>query len=145
MDQLRHIFPSINAQRLNDAIKTLKDNGSVYGIGKGVYEIAEAYPPARPVSVTIRDDGRRLLEIGDDIATLTPEEARRIRDAVQADGPVRDRLLTTRSAADILDCHPKTVFEYEKRGLIHAIRRSSRHIRWRASEVERLAITGGAV
>ena len=98
MDQLRHIFPSINAQRLNDAIKTLKDNGSVYGIGKGVYEIAEAYPPARPVSVTIRDDGRRLLEIGDDIATLTPEEARRVGmmlggDAVQTIFAEQMRLL----------------------------------------------------
>ena len=98
MDQIRQIFPSINAQRLNDAIKTLKDNGSVYGIGKGVYEIAEAYPPARPVSVTIRDDGRRLLEIGDDIATLTPEEARRVGmmlggDAVQAIFAEQVRLL----------------------------------------------------
>ena len=87
---------------------------------------------------------KNAIELALQAGRATPEEARRIRDAVQADGPVRDRLLTTRSAADVLDCHPKTVFEYEKRGLIHAIRRSSRHIRWRASEVERLAITGGA-
>ena len=88
---------------------------------------------------------KQAVELALQAGRATPEERRRILDAVQADGPVRDRLLTTKSAADILQCHFKTVFQYEKRGLIHAIRRSSRHIRWKASEVERLAMTGGVV
>ena len=88
---------------------------------------------------------KNAIELALQAGRATPEERRRILDAVQTDGPVRDRLLTTRSAADGLQCHPKTVFEYEKRGLLHAIRRSCRHIRWKASEVERLAMTGGAV
>lgn len=86
---------------------------------------------------------KQAIELALQAGRATPEERRRILDAVQADGPVRDRLLTTKNAAEILQCHPKTCFEYEKRGLIHAIRRSSRHIRWRASEIERLAMTGG--
>ena len=84
------------------------------------------------------------IEMALQIGRATQEERRRIIDALHADSPVRDRLLTTRSAAEVLQVHPKTVFEYEKRDLIHAIRRSSRHIRWRASEIERLAMTGGA-
>ena len=84
------------------------------------------------------------IEMALQMGHATHEERRRIIDALQADAPVRDRLLTTRTAAEVLQVHPKTVFEYEKRGMIHAIRRSSRHIRWKASEIERLAMTGGA-
>lgn len=90
------------------------------------------------------DELKNAIELALQLGHATQEERRRIIDALRADGPVRDRLLTTRSAAEVLQVHPKTVFEYEKRGLIHAIRRSSRHIRWKASEVERLAMTGGA-
>ena len=88
---------------------------------------------------------KNAIELALQAGRATPEERRRILDAVQADGPVRDRLLTTKSAADVLQVHPKTVFEYERRGQLHAVRRSCRHIRWKASEVERLAMTGGAV
>ena len=87
---------------------------------------------------------KQAIELALQAGRATADERRRVLDAVQADGPVRDRLLTTRSAADVLQCHPKTVFVYEQRGLIHAVRRSCRHIRWRASEIERLAMTGGA-
>ena len=85
---------------------------------------------------------KQAIELALQAGRATPDERRRVLDAVQADGPVRDRLLTTRSAADVLQVHPKTVFQYEKRGLIRAVRRSCRHIRWKASEVERLAMTG---
>lgn len=87
---------------------------------------------------------KQAIELALQAGRATPDERRRVLDAVQAAGPVRDRLLTTRSAADVLQVHPKTVFQYEKRGLIHAVRRSCRHIRWKASEVERLAMTGAA-
>ena len=87
---------------------------------------------------------KQAIELALQAGRATPDERHRILDALKNDVPVRDRLLTTRSAAEVLQVHPKTVFEYEKRGLIHAIRRSSRHIRWKASEVERLAMTGGA-
>lgn len=85
---------------------------------------------------------KNAIELALVAGRATPDERRRILDAAELDSPARDRLLTTRSAADVLQVHPKTVFEYEKRGLIHAIRRSTRHIRWKASEVERLAMTG---
>ncbi len=85
---------------------------------------------------------KTVIELALQAGRATPDERRRIMEAIRTDGPVRDRLLTTRSAADVLDVHPKTVFQYEKRGLIHAVRRSARHIRWKASEVERLALNG---
>lgn len=88
---------------------------------------------------------KNAIELALQAGRATPEERRRILDAAESESTARERLLTTRSAADVLQVHPKTVFEYEKRGLIHAIRRSTRHIRWKASEVERLAMTGAGV
>ena len=70
----------------------------------------------------------------------TPDEAREIiRAAGDKDKPVPDKLILTREAAAILECHPKTVFRYRRRGLLNPIRRSARCIRWRESEVRRLA------
>ena len=76
----RKLFTALqgeHSQKLNDALKTLKDGRRVYSRGKGVYEIEDAYPPARQISASILPDRYRLLEIGDQMAVaLTPEESR---------------------------------------------------------------------
>ena len=59
----------------------------------------------------------------------------------QTDKP--DALLTTRAAAALLGVHPKTVFRYRTRGLLHSVPRSPRCIRWRQSEIAALAAGGG--
>lgn len=70
----------------------------------------------------------------------TPDEARAIMGAAtKADKAPADKLIPTREAAAILECHPKTVFRYRRRGMLNAVRRSARCIRWRESEVRRLA------
>ena len=75
-----------------------------------------------------------------------PEDARAILGAAtKADKEPADRLLLTRDSAAILECHPKTVFRYARRGLLHPVRRSARCIRWRESEVRRLAFEGQEV
>lgn len=74
-----------------------------------------------------------------------PETTRRILAAAKGERPARDDLIKTRAAAEILDCHPKSVFRYARRGLLHPIRRSPRALRWRKSEVERLATEGASV
>ena len=50
-----------------------------------------------------------------------------------------EKYLRTGEAAAALECHPRSVFRYAARGLLHPVRRSARAIRWRKSEVERLA------
>ena len=76
----------------------------------------------------------------------TPAERKRILAALK-DGPQHsgETLITTKAAAGILDVSPKTVFRYDRVGLLHAIRRSKRCIRWRKSEVDQLAINGAAI
>ncbi|MEI7880319.1 MAG: helix-turn-helix domain-containing protein [bacterium] len=70
----------------------------------------------------------------------SPEEVRVIiRAADNKDKAPIDKLILTREAAAILECHPKTVFRYRRRGLLNPVRRSARCIRWRESEVRRLA------
>ncbi len=70
----------------------------------------------------------------------SPDEVRAI---VKAAGDTNkapaEKLILTREAAAILACHPKTVFRYRQRGLLHSVNRSARCIRWRESEVRRLA------
>ena len=73
----------------------------------------------------------------------TPDDARAIMGAATgATKTPTDKLLRTRDTAAILECHPKTVLRYARRGLLHPVRRTPRCIRWRESEVLRLA-TGG--
>jgi len=45
---------------------------------RGVYEPVPHFPPPRAMSISILFDHRVKLELGDDILTLTPEEARRV-------------------------------------------------------------------
>ncbi len=72
-----------------------------------------------------------------------PDIVWRILAAAKAPVPQPDSLITTRAAAAQLAVHPKTVFRYRSRGLLHSVKRSPRSIRWRQSEVAALA-AGGA-
>ena len=75
----------------------------------------------------------------------TPDERKRILSALKdSDSRPNEKLIQTKEAAAILESCGKTVFRYEQRGLLHGIRRSKRCIRWRMSEVERLALNGVA-
>ena len=73
----------------------------------------------------------------------SPEETRRIcslLDNPGADKP--ERLLKTKDVARAWECHPKSVLRYAERGLIKPVRRSKRCLRWRSSDVERIALQG---
>ena len=70
-----------------------------------------------------------------------PERTARIIAAANYDGTATDaaeKYLRTREVAAALECHPRSVFRYAERGLLHPVRRSARAIRWRQSEVLRL-------
>lgn len=85
----------------------------------------------------------KLIEVLESIcrATGTPRETTaRIIAAAKGDKPGPDRPITTRHAAEILECHPKTVHRLAARGMLHPIRRSARCVRFKLSEVERLAL-----
>ena len=61
-----------------------------------------------------------------------------------ARNPTRLRKMgTVRQAAEIIQCHPRTVRRYARLGLIHAIKYSRRRVRFDLNEVERFAQEGG--
>lgn len=70
------------------------------------------------------------------------EITRRVIAAAKGETPARDMLLTGKQAAEILGCHPKTLFAYRRAGKLRSIHRSPRCIRWRKSEVDKLAFDG---
>ena len=73
---------------------------------------------------------------------VTTEDKSRIRSALN--GTVeRQRMLTPKEAMELLGgITRRTLFQYERRGLIHGVRHSQRYVRFPASEVERLAYEG---
>ena len=83
------------------------------------------------------------IELALKAGRATPEESRRIRSLLDNPGAEKtERLLKTRDVARIWDCHPKSVLRYAARGLIKPVRRSRRCLRWKLSDVERIAQEG---
>ena len=72
----------------------------------------------------------------------SPEESRRVLSALPNEKPKTDRLLKTREVGAIWECHPKSVLRYAARGLIKPVRRSRRCLRWKYSDVMRIAQEG---
>lgn len=48
-------------------------------ITRGVYRAIKAFAPPRPISKTVLADGEVVLEIGDDVVHLTPQEDKMLR------------------------------------------------------------------
>ena len=64
--------------KIDDRISTLIDNHKVIRVQRGVYIPAIRHPPARLISKTVLPDGTVKIDIGDDVWTLTPKEARNL-------------------------------------------------------------------
>jgi hypothetical protein len=72
----------------------------------------------------------------------TPEITRAVLRAAKGEPTTPEKAITTKAAAEALECCPRTVHRLAARGLLTPIRRSRRCLRWRRSEVERLALEG---
>lgn len=51
----------------------------------------------------------------------------------------KDKLLKTREAARLMDCHPKSLYLWERQGRLHPVRQTARRVRWRLHELEAFA------
>lgn len=61
---------------IDDRLKSLTNDGLIARVQRGVYVPIEQLPPSRPISHTELPDGTVVLDIGDDVLTLNPREAR---------------------------------------------------------------------
>lgn len=71
---------------VDDRLKTLVNEDRIKRIIKGFYAPHVVHPPARAISRTDLPDGMVKLEIGDDVLTLTPREARRLAEMMAGAG-----------------------------------------------------------
>lgn len=77
----RHTIAQLTGLKMtivDDRLRTLVDDGRLRRLVRGVYDLEKPYPPPRPMFFGILADGFVKLEVGDDVLTLSPTEARRL-------------------------------------------------------------------
>ena len=62
---------------VDDRLRALVDDGKLKRLLRGIYELVETWPEPRPIYCGILHSGMVKLELGEDVLTLTPSEARR--------------------------------------------------------------------
>jgi len=63
---------------VDDRVRFLIDRGLMIRCQRGIYQPVEVMPPTRQVYHSVLPGGLHKLEVGDDVLTLTPEEARTV-------------------------------------------------------------------
>lgn len=61
---------------VDDRLKFLVDDGKLKRLMRGIYELVEVFPPPRAISKTVLSNGAVVYDIGDEVITLSPQEAR---------------------------------------------------------------------
>ncbi len=61
---------------VDDRLRTLVDDGKLKRLLRGIYELVENFPEPRTISKTVLPNGAVVYDIGDDVITLSPQEAR---------------------------------------------------------------------
>lgn len=61
---------------VDDRLRNLVDDGRLKRLLRGVYELVESFPEPRAISKTVLPNGAVVYDIGDDVWTLSPQEAR---------------------------------------------------------------------
>ena len=61
---------------VDDRLRALVDDGRLKRLLRGVYELVESFPEPRAISKTVLPNGAVVYDIGDEVLTLSPQEAR---------------------------------------------------------------------
>ena len=69
----------ISPHVVKDRCKELVESQEIERVSRGVYGAVKVFKPPRPISKTVLADGEVVLEIGDDVVHLTPQEERLLR------------------------------------------------------------------
>lgn len=66
----------IKQSTVDECLKALANDEYIYRLCNGIYAPVAQHPAARIVSKIVLQDGTVKIDIGDDVLTLTPKEAR---------------------------------------------------------------------
>lgn len=76
----------IKQTAVDECLKRLADDELIYRLCSGVYAPVVQHPPQRTIYKTMLPDGTVKLDIGDDVITLTPAEARKVGSLMIGEG-----------------------------------------------------------
>jgi excisionase family DNA binding protein len=74
--------------------------------------------------------------------SVTPEQRAEILRACSQGVRPKPKHVGVRQAAQVLGCHPKTIYRYVRKGLLHTVHYSCRKVRFDLNEVEAFAASG---
>jgi excisionase family DNA binding protein len=74
--------------------------------------------------------------------SVTPEHRAEILRACSPKALTKPRQVGAKQAAQVLGCHPKTLYRYVQKGLLHTVHFSKRKVRFDLNEVEEFAARG---
>lgn len=74
--------------------------------------------------------------------TVRQEEREALLCAFSRAAPLKAKPVGVRQAAQVLGCHPKTLYRYVRKGLLHTIHYSRRKVRFDLNEIESFAARG---
>lgn len=76
----------IKQSAVDECLKSLADDELIYRVCNGVYAPMVQHPPARTIYKAVLPDGTVKIDIGDDVLTLTPKEARTLGGLMLSEG-----------------------------------------------------------
>ena len=76
----------IKQTAVDECLKRLADDEMIYRLCSGVYAPVVQHPPQRTIYKAVLPDGTVKLDIGDDVITLTPAEARKVGSLMIGEG-----------------------------------------------------------
>jgi hypothetical protein len=100
---------------VDDRLRTLVNDGVLARVQRGVFVPAVQHPPTRAMSRTLLPDGTTKLEVGDDVLTLTPREARMLGDLMSGAAAQLMAIETGHQVALLTSTISKRVRKIERR------------------------------
>ena len=126
--ELTGLSPHIIKERIDE----LLESGQIQRRERGVYQYVTVFPPPRAISRTVLPDGLAVIEVGDTVLHLTPNEEKRLASMYGTNGsqPEAPRALAAQptpflSAFDVsemLGCSVYQVEEHARSGTLPGVR-----------------------
>lgn len=84
-ETLQAILPNLTMGKIDDRLSYLIDTNQITRVQRGVYIPAQKHAPSRAMCKYMLPDGTVKIEIGSQILTLTPKEARHLGNLMVAE------------------------------------------------------------
>lgn len=105
----------IKQSTVDECLKALANDEHIYRLCNGVYAPITQHPVARVVSKIVLPDGTVKIDIGDDVLTLTPKEARTLGGLLLSEATEYGNIVLSNRLAEQNQILHNRIKELEKR------------------------------